>query len=205
MRNFNRKLGRVIAVMLLIGLLAAPSAFAETTRVDATTSNCTFTLPNPWSVSTPVGIPAPGHVGGSVFHSSTTNGTLTFAFEGTGVDLVYAKWHNRGIAAVSVDGGAETPVDMYAPGTSDLATVLPQQVVAVASGLTDGPHTLQVRVTGTRNPASSSTLINVDAFDVTVPDPPVISTLASSPWSIGIGILAAAAVLVFSLRRRTAS
>jgi hypothetical protein len=90
-------------------------ALAATTRVDVTTSNTTFTLPNPWLESSPVGLPAPGHFGGSVFYSTTTNGTATFSFTGTGVSLVAATWYNRGIAAVSVDGGAETLVDMYSP------------------------------------------------------------------------------------------
>lgn len=200
----RRRFGAFLAAILLAGLVVAPSAFAGTERVDATTSNCTFTLPNPWTVSTPTGLTPPGHVGGSVFHSSTTNGTLTFTFSGTGVALVYAKWHNRGIAAVSVDGGPETTVDMYAAGTSDLATVQTQQVFPVASGLSNGTHTLRVRVTGTRNPAASSVLVNVDAFDVTVPDPPVVNTFASSPWSIALGILFAGAVVVF-IRRRSLS
>lgn len=193
-----------MVVVLLASLVFSSSALAATTRVDATTSNGTFTLPNPWLSSSPVGLPAPGHFGGSVLYSTTTNGTATFTFTGTGVSLVYAKWFNRGIAAVSVNGGPETLIDMYAPGVSgDLGTVSPQQVTPVASGLPDGPlHTLRIRVTGTRNPAATDNLINVDAFDVVTPDPPVVSTPASSLWSIGLGILAAGALAAVVARKR---
>jgi hypothetical protein len=199
-----RRIGILFVVALVGGLLLTAPAFAATTRVDATTSNTTFTLPNPWLVSTPAGLPAPGHFGGSVFYSTTTNGTATFSFEGTGIAIVYAKWGNRGIAGVSVDGGPETLVDMYAPGSGSLATVQPQQVTQIASGLTNGPHTVTIRVTGTRNPASTDNLINIDAYDVTTPDPPVYSTPASSTWSIAVGALLALGVALVVSRRRTA-
>lgn len=196
-RSLRRFASLALVVVLGTMLLAAP-AFAAVDRVDATTANTTFTLPLQWSLSSP-GIP---HFGGSVYHSSITNATATFVFEGTGLDLVYAKWHNRGIAAVSVDGGAEMMVDMYAPGTSDTATVQTQQVATIASGLPDGSHTLRVRVTGTRNPASSGNLVNIDAYDVHTPDP--VNTPASSAWSILIGAVLAGGVIVMFRRGRTA-
>jgi len=199
--GFLRRFVAILALALLVGLIATTPLFAATTRVDATTSNTTFTLPNPWLVSSP-GI---DHFGGSVFYSTTTNGTATFAFEGTGIAIVYAKWLNRGIAAVSVDGGPETLVDMYAPGIAgNLATVQTQQVTQIASGLTNGPHTVTIRVTGTRNPASTDNLINIDAYDVTTPDPPVYSTPASSTWSILAGVVLAGLAMALVVRRRTA-
>jgi len=198
--GYSRRFVALLALFLLVGLIATTPLFAATTRVDATTSNTTFTLPNPWLVSSP-GI---DHFGGSVFYSTTTNGTATFAFEGTGIAIVYAKWGNRGIAAVSVDGGPETMVDMYAPGSGDPATVQTQQVTQIASGLTNGPHTVTIRVTGTRNPSSTGNLVNIDAYDVTTPDPPVYSTPASSTWSILAGVVLAGLAMALVVRRRTA-
>jgi hypothetical protein len=201
--GLGRRIVSAFLLVLLGVLVAAAPVYAATERIDATTTNTTF-APSPWSVSTPTGLPAPGHFGGSVFFSTTTNATATFAFEGTGIAIVYAKWGNRGIAGVSVDGGPETLVDMYAPGSGSLATVQPQQVTQIASGLTNGPHTVTIRVTGTRNPASTDNLINIDAYDVTTPDPPVYSTPASSTWSIAVGALLALGVALVVSRRRTA-
>lgn len=155
--------------------------------------------PSPWSISTP-GIP---HFGGSVFFSSTLNATASFAFSGTEVSWVAAKWYNRGQAAVSVDGGPETTVDLYSAGTGDLSTVLTQQVVYTSSGLSDGPHTLTIRVLGTKQTASSDYLITIDAFDVTLPDPPpVVSSSASSLWSIALGVVIAVGLVGITLRKR---
>jgi hypothetical protein len=180
--------------------LAAP-AFAGVTRYEQTDPSVAYT--GTWTNSS-----LPGHSGGSVLYSSQVNATATFSFTGTGVVWIAAKWYNRGIAAVSLDGGPEQMVDLYAPGVSgDTSTVSFQQAVYSASGLSNGPHTLRIRVTGNHNAAATTPyLITVDAFDVTTPDPPppVVSTSASSPWSIAVlavlGLAGAGAV--YAVRRR---
>jgi hypothetical protein len=50
-------------------------------------------------------------------------------------------------------------VDMYSP------TTLYQQVVFEASGLGEGIHTLTVSPTQTKNPASVSTWVEIDAIE----------------------------------------
>lgn len=201
-RQFLRAAG-LLSIVLVMALVASP-AFAGVTRYEQTDPSVTYT--GTWTNSS-----LPGHSGGSVLYSSQVNATATFSFTGTGVVWIAAKWYNRGIAAVSLDGGPEQMVDLYAPGIpGDTSTVSFQQQVYSASGLSNGPHTLTIRVTGNRNPAASSPyLITVDAFDVTVPDPPppVTSTSASSPWTIavllGVGVVGVAAV--GALRRRARS
>ena len=92
--------------------------------------------------------------------SSALNAYYTIQFNGTRLDLYGARNSNHGIAAVSIDGGAENLVDFYAAARSDKA------LLWSASGLVFGTHTLKVRVTGTKNAASSGTAIIADRVDV---------------------------------------
>jgi MYXO-CTERM domain-containing protein len=153
----------------------------------------------------------PGHSGGAVEYTNDGTppvGQATFTFTGTGVDYIAAKWFNRGIAAVSLDGGPSVDVDLYAPGTSgDTNTVAYKQVVYSKRNLSNGSHTLTVTYTGRFNPLAdpvSSYLITIDAFDVFDDPPPVVSTSASSPWSIGLLALVAVGLVVVLERRRRA-
>lgn len=93
---------------------------------------------------------------------STTPGTqATFSFTGTAISWVGARGTQSGIASVLLDGVYVTDIDMYS------ANEQIQQEVFTVSGLADTRHTLTIQVTGRQNPASSSALIVVDAFDVT--------------------------------------
>ena len=63
-----------------------------------------------------------------------------------------------------------TDVDTYA------ATDQVQAVLFTTTGLTDGPHTLTIEPTGTKNPASIDAWIMVDAFDLVLsPSAPTIT------------------------------
>ncbi|HEX3043502.1 MAG TPA: BNR repeat-containing protein [Bacillota bacterium] len=93
--------------------------------------------------------------------SSVTNAYYQFRFNGTQIKIYGAKASNHGIAAVSIDGGAETNVDFYAASRQEQALVYSSPSLAV------GPHTLKVRVTGTKNASASSTIIPVDRVDIT--------------------------------------
>jgi hypothetical protein len=86
---------------------------------------------------------------------------VTLSFNGTGVNWIGARGPQTGIARVFVDGdplGVE--VDTYAPQEEI------QAVVGTLSGLAPGPHTLRIRVAGTKNPSSTGFVIVVDAFDI---------------------------------------
>src|SRR5262249_49923458 len=57
----------------------------------------------------------PGAYNGTVSVTDTANDTASLSFTGTQVRFYTVTNYNRGIAAVSVDGSAETNVDLYAP------------------------------------------------------------------------------------------
>lgn len=85
---------------------------------------------------------------------------VTLNFSGTGVSWIGARGPQLGIANVFLDGNFVATVDTYA------AQEEIQAVLGTLSGLADGPHTLAIEVTGTRNPSSTDFGVVVDAFDI---------------------------------------
>lgn len=101
-----------------------------------------------------------GMSGGSYRYSNTTSNTITVAFAGTRFDWVTAKSSNFGHALVSVDGGAASLVDLYAPS-------IQYKVPVWSSGtLSDGLHSVTITVAGTKNPASTGTYVGLDRADI---------------------------------------
>ncbi len=92
--------------------------------------------------------------------SSTTNDSLTFQFQGQQARYYASLAPDGGILAFSVDGGPETYVDTYAPAPSNNVFLFATQT------LPQGTHTLTVRVTGLKNPASSGYNVPADRIDV---------------------------------------
>ncbi len=92
--------------------------------------------------------------------SNTANSYYTMRFNGTQVSLFTAKDPGFGIAGISIDGGAETMVDLYAAGRYDIAKVY------TSSLLDNGNHVMKVRVTGTKNASSSNYFISADAVQI---------------------------------------
>ena len=86
--------------------------------------------------------------------------------------VLYARISERsGIMGVSLDGGPETLVDCFYPQLPHHATVQPVAPVFRSPLLTSGPHTLKIRVTGDRHPASKGNVIRpfyVDILDETI-------------------------------------
>jgi len=196
--GFWRRFTVLALVVLASCLLFASTALAATTRYEQTAA--TFT--GAWSPSS-----LPGHSGGSVAYSSDQpNAKATFTFTGHGVDYIAAKWANRGIAAVSLDGGPEQMIDLYSAGNlSDTSTVQFQRVVYGVRNLPEGPHTLTIRVTGNRNPSSAAPgLITIDAFDV-ISGPPVTSSPASAPWAVALLAAVGVGGAALALRKRTSA
>ncbi len=87
-------------------------------------------------------------------------GAAHLVFDGTGIDLIALKSTNYGIAKVTVDGGTPVFADLYAPSAQFKAPVFSVR------GLEDTAHTLKIEWTGTKNAASSSSDISLDAVDV---------------------------------------
>ncbi|MDP8905480.1 MAG: fibronectin type III domain-containing protein [Chloroflexota bacterium] len=99
-----------------------------------------------------------GASGGYVSKSGVGGSGASHTFNGTGVALVSTRGANRGIAEVWLDGVKVATVDLYA------SSLLPARVVWASERLSAATHTIQVRVTGTKNNASSSFRVDVDAF-----------------------------------------
>lgn len=130
---------------------------------DDTTTAATFT--SGWSSAA-----LSGAYGGTVHDAASTGNNVQFAVrstdvaQSTGVSLaqslawVSAKGPDRGKAAVWLDGVKVATVDLYA---SALQT---RQVVWSTNVNASRDHTLEIQVLGTKNPASSGTRVDVDAF-----------------------------------------
>ncbi len=94
--------------------------------------------------------------------SKTAGAQATITFTGTGISWIGARGPQTGIARVTLDGVVFPPIDTYSAAEQIQAEVFAKQ------GLADTSHTLTVEVTGEQNAASTSPLIVVDAFEVTM-------------------------------------
>lgn len=93
--------------------------------------------------------------------SGTPGSKVAVSFTGTGVALLYSAGQDGGTASIEVDGKAYPDIDMYSS--------IPYSKInmTIASGLENTQHTLSITVSGKKNPAASSSLIVVDAVEVT--------------------------------------
>ncbi|AXK32490.1 hydrolase [Streptomyces armeniacus] len=103
--------------------------------------------------------------GAQCFHgddhwSEEAGATATIRFNGTRLALLSVKDTGNGIAAVSVDGGAEQRVDFHG------STRVGEQLQWVSPRLEPGEHTVTVRVTGEKNPESGAAFVSVDRAEV---------------------------------------
>jgi beta-galactosidase GanA len=92
--------------------------------------------------------------------ASAAGDSVTVSFHGTAVRWVGSLLPDGGITNVYLDGHLAATVDGYA------ATRRSQHTMWSAYGLTDGTHTVRLVNTGTANPASSGTVLDVDAIDL---------------------------------------
>ena len=98
--------------------------------------------------------------GGSALLATDSGSSATLTFTGSGVQWIGYRDQWSGIANVSVDGVAGTPVDTYAS---------PQQAQAntfAVTGLARGLHTLTIIAAGSHDAASAGSWIWLDAFNV---------------------------------------
>lgn len=102
-----------------------------------------------------------GAFGGYVNHRSASGGKATFGFTGTNVSWVSTRGANRGKAEVWLDGALITTVDLYKSSTSTRETVFTRGGLSPST-----THTLEIRVTGTRNASSTGTRVDLDALAV---------------------------------------
>ena len=130
-------------------------------RVEDSDAGLVFSSPGWWVSS------SSQRSGGSSTTTVASGASLTVSFEGSVVRLLASTGPNRGIVSVKVDG-VESLVDMYAPAYGY------QQVVFEQSGLSAGSHSLLVTNTGTKNPSSFGTYLDVDAVEAVNVVAPVV-------------------------------
>jgi hypothetical protein len=94
--------------------------------------------------------------GGTVTWATATGATATFRFTGTSIAILGPIGSSRGAAKVSIDGTAAGSLTEYA------ASGRSRQVVYTRTLATAGPHTIQIRVAGTRGHPR----VDLDAFVV---------------------------------------
>ncbi len=97
---------------------------------------------------------------GDDHYSKVAGSYYRVRFSGTYAKVYTAKGLGAGIAAISIDGGAETLVDLYAPSRQN------QVLVYSSPTLVNAPHILKVRVTGTKNPYATDSYVIADRVDV---------------------------------------
>jgi hypothetical protein len=116
-------------------------------------------------------------LGGSFVQDKWQGATEKFSFTGTSLDLVFWGGPNRGKATVTISTSG-SPAITQAVATH--AATAGDKTFSW-SGLAAVKHTVTITVKGTRNGASSDTLIGVDAFKVDgiTTDTPVLT----ASWS----------------------
>jgi hypothetical protein len=102
----------------------------------------------------------PNSYDGTVSYTDTANDSVTITFTGTQILLYAAERNNRGIGAVSIDGGPAVNIDEYS--ATDAGDVL----VYTSPVLAEGTHTLKLINTGTHNANSTGTRVDVDRVNI---------------------------------------
>jgi hypothetical protein len=103
--------------------------------------------------------------------ATATGDFATIRFYGTQIAYYAVRAPDVGFAAVSIDNGPESNVDLY--GTPKIGN----QLVWTSSTLAVGYHTMKIRYTGTKNPLSTFANITIDRVDI---------ARAAEPGSIAI-------------------
>jgi len=101
----------------------------------------------------------PQSSGQSLTYSEKQGDGFRIAFTGTAITYVFTKAANRGIADVRIDGGASVRINQYSSQTK-------WQETQRFGELSPGSHTLEVRVSGDKDPASAGIFVDLDAFEV---------------------------------------
>jgi uncharacterized repeat protein (TIGR01451 family) len=155
----------------LTGATSAPFTVTGTQTVTTVDDAVLGTGPNQFnyvgSWSHVTGTTIPGCYDGTVSYTDTANDSATISFTGTQIKFYVAERNNRGIAAVSIDGGTTTNIDEYA--AQDAGDVL----VYTSPVLAAGSHTFKVLNTGTKNASSTGTRVDIDRVDLIQGDPSV--------------------------------
>jgi hypothetical protein len=101
----------------------------------------------------------PQSAGESLTYSDKQGNQFRIAFTGSAITYVFTQAANRGIAEVTIDGQPRDKINQYSSQTV-------WQAKRRFEGLAPGPHTLEVRVSGEKDPQAAGTFVDLDAFEV---------------------------------------
>lgn len=146
-----------------------PTPAPEWTTVQDSSSGVTFS--GSWSRSS-----SSLSSGGSYRRSRTTGGSATLNFTGTNIRWIGVNTRYAGITNVYIDNNLVANVDGYASSTRY------QRVLFERLGLSDGPHTIRLEVSGNLNPSARYGYTYLDAFAYgSVSSAPVSQTSGPTP------------------------
>lgn len=103
---------------------------------------------------------APGWMFNTIAYSNTTGSEATYQGEFSKIEIYGEKFTSHGICAISIDGGEEILVDLYSP-----TRILP--ALLHTFNVPKGMHEVKVRITGTKNAASTGTFGLLDFYRLT--------------------------------------
>ncbi len=92
--------------------------------------------------------------------SSDSNATYEVTFRGDRLRLFGNKDNDNGIAAISIDGGAELTTDLYS------SNPLNDALLYQSGSLGNGFHTVKLRVTGQKNTSSIGSTIDIGKLEI---------------------------------------
>jgi GDSL-like Lipase/Acylhydrolase family len=136
-------------------IIGVSSTIIEETSTASATGLNTAKYTGLWRNEPIVGNPAR-----SSYLSDDTDATYEVTFRGDRFRLFGNKDTDNGIAAISIDGGAEVTTDLYS------STALNDTLLYQSSSLGDGFHTIKLRVTGQKNTSSIGSTIDVGKLEV---------------------------------------
>ncbi|MBI5565052.1 MAG: hypothetical protein HY870_09160, partial [Chloroflexi bacterium] len=135
----------------------APDAPATTWAITRTeNTNAAIVYSGTWTViSNVISIRASN---GDYSWADAVNETATFTFTGPWINLGFATWWQAGQADILIDGVNVGMVDTYSSDNDVMNFMF--------GNLSAGPHTVTIRVRGTRHPNSTGNTIALDYIDV---------------------------------------
>jgi GDSL-like Lipase/Acylhydrolase family len=104
--------------------------------------------------------PLPGNPARYSYLSSDNNAIYEVTFRGDRFRLFGNKDNDNGIAAISIDGGAEITTDLYS------SNPLNDALLYQSSSLGNGFHTIKLRVTGQKNTSSIGSSIDIGKLEI---------------------------------------
>lgn len=104
-----------------------------------------------------------GYYGGTAKYSNIASDNIQFTFTGTGINLYFTKAPTMGICEIFLDSVSQGTFDIYSS-----SLVFKSKVFSITN-LTNGDHTIQINVTGTKNASSSNSYIELDYLEYITP------------------------------------